>query len=64
MAFERREQRADVNSVAVPVKLGDHVGAIYVAGPASSLNSKRLEENVPGRIFGVVHRLEAAYDDG
>jgi DNA-binding IclR family transcriptional regulator len=56
-AFDRREQQANIHAVAVPVKTSNRVGALYVAGDAERLSSKRLEEDVPGVILGTVRRL-------
>lgn len=58
IAFDRREQHEKVHAVAVPVETGDRVGALYVAGDAKRLSSKRLEEDVSGTVLGTVRRLE------
>lgn len=60
IAFARGEQRPDVNSVAVPVAFEEYQGAVYVAGTASRLSSKRLEEDVPGMVLSTVREIEAA----
>jgi len=62
IAFARGEQEADINSVAVPVEFPDYRGAVYVAGTASRLSSKRLEEDVPGMVLGTVREIEAAVE--
>lgn len=60
IAFARGEQRSDVNSVAVPIEFPEYLGAVYVAGTASRLSSKRLEEDVPGMLLSTVRDIEAA----
>ena len=58
IAIERGEQRPDVHSVAVAFATDDTVAAVYVAGHADRLSSKRLEENVPGMVLGTVRRIQ------
>ena len=58
IAFDRREQFEAVHAVAVPVDTDARVGALYVAGKAERLSSKRLEEDVPGVLIGTVRRLK------
>lgn len=62
IAFARGEQQADVNSVAVPIEFPNYRGAVYVAGTASRLSSKRLEEDVPGMVLSTVREIEAAIE--
>lgn len=60
IAFARGEQESEINSVAVPVEFEGYRGAVYVAGTASRLSSKRLEEDVPGMLLSTVRDIEAA----
>lgn len=62
LSFARGEGRPAVNSVAVPVSFGETTGAVYVAGPAERLSSKRLEEDVPGILLSTVRDLGADAD--
>lgn len=62
LAFERGEYDPERNAVAAPLTAPDGrtVGAITVAGPASRLNGKRLEEDVPGLVVSAAKSIELA----
>ena len=63
IAFERREQRPNVRGLAVPFTFGDDVAAVYVAGHADRLASKRFEEDIPGMVLGSVRRIQEKVAD-
>lgn len=58
IAFERGEQKEELRSVAVPVTTDEQVlGAVYVAGSADRMKSKRFEEDIPGIIISTVKQF-------
>jgi IclR family acetate operon transcriptional repressor len=58
IAFERGEQKDELRSVAVPVTMNERVlGAVYVAGSADRMKSKRFGEDIPGIIISTVKQL-------
>ncbi|MCO8243700.1 MULTISPECIES: IclR family transcriptional regulator [unclassified Haladaptatus] len=60
IAIERGEQHPERNGIAVALEHDGDVAAVYVAGHADRLSSKRLEENVPGLVLGTVRQLKTA----
>ena len=60
IAIERGEQHPERNGIAVSLEHDGDIAAVYVAGHADRLSSKRLEENVPGLVRGTVRRLKTA----
>ncbi|MFC4405514.1 IclR family transcriptional regulator [Haloarchaeobius iranensis] len=58
ITIERGEQREGIHGVAVAFETDETVAAVYVAGHADRLSSKRLEENVSGMVLGTVRRIE------
>jgi len=57
VAIEREEQYEGVNSVAVPLTDLPPNAAIYVAGSAERLSSKRIEEDVPGILLSAANKV-------
>ena len=57
IAIEREEQYEGVNSVAVPLTDLPPNAAIYVAGSAERLSSKRIEEDVPGILLSAASEV-------
>jgi|SRR5699024_9811488 len=57
VAIERGEQYEGVNSVAVPLTDLPPNAAIYVAGSAERLSSKRIEEDVPGILLSAANEV-------
>ncbi|EMA47428.1 IclR family transcriptional regulator [Halococcus saccharolyticus] len=57
VAIEREEQYEGVNSVAVPLTDLTPNAAIYVAGSAERLSSKRIEEDIPGILLSAANEV-------
>lgn len=57
VAIEREEQYDGVNSVAVPLSDLSPNAAIYVAGSAERLSSKRIEEDIPGILLSAANEV-------
>lgn len=57
VAFDREEQRIGVKGVAVPLRVDDLYGAVYLAGEADRMIGKRFEEQLPGIVMSASNAI-------